>query len=122
MPVAGKFVVEVKVIEVPVPPVPAVSSCSAPLRVLNTCCPPPQRPVPHPNPNVEPKAPGFIYGVTVAEPDPLTVVPAEERNMSPGSKPCAGLFTVTVVEVLTVSKVQLVRAVPKGVISKKAPS
>ena len=42
--------------------------------------------------------------------------------MSPGSKPCAALFTVTVAEVLTVSKVHPVKAVPKGVISKKAPS
>ena len=38
-------------------------------------------------------------------------------NKSPGCKVCAALFTVTVAEVLTVLKVQLVRAVPKGVIS-----
>ena len=58
--------VEVSVIEVPDPPVPAVSSNNAPFSVLNTCWPPPQSPVPQPNPNVEPKAPGFMYGVSHA--------------------------------------------------------
>ena len=98
--------------------------------------------------------------MTVADPDPLTVVPAAlaivivnsslfgtvttwnglvvksdaeypapdggvtelNKKISPGSKACAALLTVTVAEVFTVSKVQLVKAVPKGVISKKAPS
>ena len=76
VPVAGNPVVDASVIEVPDPPVPAVSSSKAPFNVLNTCWPPPQSPVPHPNPNVEPRAPGFMYGVTVADPEPLTVVPA----------------------------------------------
>ena len=55
-------------------------------------------------------------------PAPVGGVTDEKRKISPGSKPCAGLFTVTVAEVLTVSKVQPVRAVSNGVISKKAPS
>ena len=78
VPVDGKFVVDARVIEVPDPPVPAVSSNSGLHSTsLNTCWPPPQSPVPQPNPNVEPKAPGLhIYSVTVADPDPLTVVPA----------------------------------------------
>ena len=50
-------------------------------------------------------------------PAPDGGVTDEKINISPGSRPCAGLFTVTVAEVFTVSKVTEVKGVPKGVIS-----
>ena len=46
VPVVGKLVVPAKVIEVPVPPVPAVSSCRAPFNVLITPEDPPHPDVP----------------------------------------------------------------------------
>ena len=50
MPDVGKPVVEASVIDVPEPPVPAVSSFNEPFNVENTCYPPLQVPVPQPNP------------------------------------------------------------------------
>jgi hypothetical protein len=50
-------------------------------------------------------------------PAPTGGVTEVNVNKSPGCNVCAALFTVTVAEVFTVSNVQPVIAVPKGVIS-----
>ncbi len=58
-----------------------------------------------------------VFVVKSAATNPEGAVTLVNVNKSPDSKLCAVLLTVTVVDPLVVLKVQLVKAVPNGVIS-----